>query len=264
MPVPNSIDDLSTVPTNNSPSGSEQVFPQLDDYLRMHASCIAQLRDLVSLAAPEVGVVKFWGGVRTYIPKHNLPPDGQILNRADYPKLWELLSAGGLPMITDSAWLATPTKRTSFSSGNGATTFRMPDYNGKSENAIGSVTLRGDGASSAGESGVIQDSQNASHTHTATVSSNGIHTHGVTDSGHTHNTQVGFNNGGDGWGDGAIDTGNAYTFVTAGQVGSVTWSGSNIGIQQSGDHNHVVTIANSGGTEARAKVATGVWVMRVE
>lgn len=45
MPVPSSINDLSTTASSNSPPGTEQVFPQLDDYLRFYASCIATLRD---------------------------------------------------------------------------------------------------------------------------------------------------------------------------------------------------------------------------
>lgn len=44
MPVPASINDLSTVAGSNSPPGSESPAT-LDDYLRAHASFIAQLRD---------------------------------------------------------------------------------------------------------------------------------------------------------------------------------------------------------------------------
>lgn len=44
MPVPGSINDLSTSAGSNSPPGSES--PTLvDDYLRFHAACIATLRD---------------------------------------------------------------------------------------------------------------------------------------------------------------------------------------------------------------------------
>lgn len=45
MPVPASINDLSTTAGSNSPPGNEQVFPQLDDYLRTVFSFIASLRD---------------------------------------------------------------------------------------------------------------------------------------------------------------------------------------------------------------------------
>jgi len=46
MPLPSSINDLSTVAASNSPAGSEA--PSLvDDYLRTYASYIAALRDVV-------------------------------------------------------------------------------------------------------------------------------------------------------------------------------------------------------------------------
>lgn len=45
MPVPSSLSSLSTTASSNSPAGSEQVFPQLDDYIRFQSACLAQLRD---------------------------------------------------------------------------------------------------------------------------------------------------------------------------------------------------------------------------
>lgn len=45
MPVPSTINDLSTTAASNSPSGGENPFPDLDNYLRSHASFIAALRD---------------------------------------------------------------------------------------------------------------------------------------------------------------------------------------------------------------------------
>lgn len=44
MPVPSTLDDLSIVIGDNFPTGSEAVFPQLDNYLRAHAAFIAQLQ----------------------------------------------------------------------------------------------------------------------------------------------------------------------------------------------------------------------------
>lgn len=44
MPLPSSINDLSTTAGSNSPSGSESPST-IDDYLRVYASYIAQLRD---------------------------------------------------------------------------------------------------------------------------------------------------------------------------------------------------------------------------
>lgn len=58
--------------------------------------------------------------------------NGQILNRADYPRLWEFAQSipGGLP--TDTQWLAgisgqSNAFRGCFSHGNFSTTFRVPD-----------------------------------------------------------------------------------------------------------------------------------------
>jgi hypothetical protein len=42
MPVPAAITDLSTVAASNSPAGGDTVTPNLDNYLRAHASFIAQ------------------------------------------------------------------------------------------------------------------------------------------------------------------------------------------------------------------------------
>lgn len=49
MPVPSDISDLSSTASLNSPAGTEEVFPQLDDYLRAHAGFIAELRDSVDV-----------------------------------------------------------------------------------------------------------------------------------------------------------------------------------------------------------------------
>lgn len=43
MPVPTQITDLSTTAASNSPAGTDSVLPNLDDYLRAHASFIAQI-----------------------------------------------------------------------------------------------------------------------------------------------------------------------------------------------------------------------------
>jgi hypothetical protein len=45
MAVPTLITDLSTTPASNSPAGSENVFPNLDDYLRAQSAFLASVRD---------------------------------------------------------------------------------------------------------------------------------------------------------------------------------------------------------------------------
>ena len=44
MPVPSNISELSPIPAQNSPAGSESATT-MDDYLRTHAAFIAQVRD---------------------------------------------------------------------------------------------------------------------------------------------------------------------------------------------------------------------------
>lgn len=256
MPVPNSIDDLSATPADNYPGGSEQVFPNLDDYLRFHAACIAQLRDELQVIGTPLAGVSWWGGARSAITLPRLPADGQLLNRADHPELWTFVSSGGYPMITEADWQSTPLSRGSFSSGNGSTTFRMPDLNGKQTGSIGAVVLRGDGAHSAGSSGEIQESQNLSHTHGITIDQRGSHVHQLNDPGHNHY--------------GAAQDVGRVAYVGPGtnyQFGPITNTNpatTGITMGASGSHTHTATVGASGGVEARGKSATGVWVMRVK
>lgn len=84
------------------------------------------------------------------------PADGQLLKRADYPDAWAAIEAGKVPVTTDAIWLAAASNRGGFSTGDGSTTFRVPDYNGKSSGSLGAAFLRGDGLNSAGTGGVIQ------------------------------------------------------------------------------------------------------------
>lgn len=52
---------------------------------------------------------------------------GQLLSRALYPRLWGLMASSA---IADSTWLSSINYCGAFSSGNGTTTFRMPDLRG--------------------------------------------------------------------------------------------------------------------------------------
>ena len=264
MPVPASIDDLSANPADNYPGGSEQVFPNLDDYLRFHAACIAQLRDELQVIGIPLAGVTWWGGARSAITLPRLPVDGQLLNRADYPELWAFVSSGGYPLIPEAAWQSTPLSRASFSSGNGSTTFRMPDLNGKHTESIGAVVLRGDGAFSAGEAGKLQDSQNLEHDHAATTGQTGAHTHSVSGTAasageHSHRVPRSGTGGGNSCQTGPHDGGYNQTTSTGTHTHSVSGTAAS-----AGSHSHTVTVNNSGGTEARGKSATGCFVMRVK
>lgn len=92
---------------------------------------------------------------RDHIEEGAAPQDGQLLSRALFPDAWAAIQATRT-VITDTAWLADPLKRGCFSSGDGSTTFRLPDKNGKSIGAIGAGVPRGDGLNSTGIIGNLQ------------------------------------------------------------------------------------------------------------
>lgn len=96
-----------------------------------------------------------WHMSRTYIPEGWAPADGIILDRALWPDAWDAIQVG-YSRVTDESWIRDPILRGCFSIGNGSTTFRIPDLNGKSEGSLGAAFLRGDGKNSFGEIGRIQ------------------------------------------------------------------------------------------------------------
>lgn len=108
-----------------------------------------------------LGAVEWFLGSRGALPGGHLAADGQLLSRAAYPDLWSAISTGVLQSITDASWQSTPTGRGSYSTGDGSTTFRMPDLNGvwthptdSTLNSIPALFLRGDGAVANTGSGV--------------------------------------------------------------------------------------------------------------
>lgn len=97
-----------------------------------------------------------WLTTRSPMRTGYTPGDGQILQRALYPDAVAAIQAGLVPVCSDADWLDDPLKRGCFTLGDGATTFRVPDYNGKSAGSVGRIFLGGDGLNSAGTNGLIQ------------------------------------------------------------------------------------------------------------
>lgn len=95
------------------------------------------------LALP-LGTPIWHNGTRLTIDDGYASYDGQLLNRADFPSLWDKVQSKFV-VISDAEWLANPTKRAAYSSGDGVTTFRMPDLNGFLADSIKGLFLRGDG-----------------------------------------------------------------------------------------------------------------------
>lgn len=107
-----------------------------------------------------------WWPTRSNIPSGYVPLDGQLLTRASYSAAWAVLNNGSSGLLTtDATWLSSGIYRGFYSSGNGSTTFRAPDFNGKVAGST-AVFLRGDGNNSTGIPSQIQGSDNLSHTHT--------------------------------------------------------------------------------------------------
>lgn len=266
MPIPNSIDDLSTNPAENYPAGTEPVFPGLDNYIRFHAACIAQLRDEVSAAGLPLGGSMWWGGARSKIKANFKPEDGDLLLRADYPALWQLVSTGGYPLVAEADWWADKAKRASFSSGDGATTFRMPDNNGRQKDSFGAVVKRGDGVLSAGAPGLIQDSQNRKHSHEASTSQDGAHSHsvsGAADIAGEHRHAIRASSWGS-WGQGT----HAGDGAAAGATLTESSGGHSHAVKgtaaSAGSHSHTTTVREDGGNESRGIATTGCHIMRAK
>jgi len=97
--------------------------------------------------------------------------DGGIFNRASFPDAWAAIAAGKVPVVDDAVWLSDPAKRCCYSRGDGSTTFRVPDYNGRFPGSIAAMFLRGDGAMSAGTPGEVQRDQFQAHRHATALGS---------------------------------------------------------------------------------------------
>jgi len=111
-----------------------------------------------------LGFVTWWPS-RAKIPAGWAPLDGQTISRATYPDACAAFLAGAVPLVQEADWLADPTFRAGYTAGDGTSTVRLPDLNGKFQGSLGAVFLRGDGAMSTGVPGKLQVDQLQSHGH---------------------------------------------------------------------------------------------------
>lgn len=148
---------------------------------------VAQLEKKLEKAGGGYVTQTMWHPSRDHLPAGCLPGDGQTVDRATWPSLFEEVEAGNVPVVDEADWLSNPKLRGCYTLGDGVNTFRVPDYNGMSQGSLGRIFLSGDGVH-AGEIGHIQESANKKHNHT--LVDNG-HTHGVVDNGHSHGVSDG-------------------------------------------------------------------------
>lgn len=115
----------------------------------------AEIDGKIGASALPVGLTVPWSLSEATIPGGMLPYNGQLVSRAVWPTLWALYSSQA---ISDATWLADPLQRGKPSTGDGSTTFRLPDFNGKHSDGLtpAAAVLRGYGKNSAGTPGLFQ------------------------------------------------------------------------------------------------------------
>jgi len=183
-------------------------------------------------AVPTGAIVQF---PATTAPSGYLVAAGQLVSRTTYASLWTFAQASG-NVVADGAWQAG-----NFSSGNGSTNFRLPQYGGYFLRGLDN----GNGIDPGRAIGTVQANQNQSHAHTANVN-DPTHAHGavVYDPGHLH-----YSNGVPGIGQGAAG-GNSVQQSAGSQPTSGAGTGISVGIY--GAYTGIsVGIANAGGSESR-------------
>jgi hypothetical protein len=226
---------------------------------------------VAAIAAAAVGTIVF--EPRTSVRAGFLKLNGALLNRADYPALWAYAQASGA-LIAEASWSAN--NWGCFSTGNGATTFRLPELRGEFIRCWDDAR----GADSNRAIGSFQASQNISHAHGASAVAVGDHIHSAwTDSqgwhGHHGNTyavgdhqhSLGYNvpqysndtdRGGASstfsidnpvqpWTNPAGAHGHGFDTDGAGTHGH------NVGVGGAGNHSHTITVNADGGNEARPR-----------
>lgn len=92
---------------------------------------LAQVLALLRTSLTPAGAELDWP-LSASIPDGWYEEDGSILNRADVPNLWARIDASG-EAVSDAAWLGGDFGK--FSTGDGATTLRLPDFRGYSSRA---------------------------------------------------------------------------------------------------------------------------------
>lgn len=252
MAVITTLAACNTNPALNGPDGATDLPSTLDDAIRNALSFIAQLRDGVATGG---GLLWMTGMIApfatTTTPTGWLKLNGQLVSRTTYANLFAFATASGL--ISDASWLANNFGR--FSSGDGATTFRVPDFRG--------LFPRGLSEGAAFDSGRVfgsfQDSAllahahgvtDPTHGHSGTTAGAGGHGHSINDPQHSHPNGV------------LAGSGISYAGAGGNPAPSYTNSGSastGISVNAVGDHAHTfgtsfvgtgVSIQSTGGSES--------------
>ena len=131
-------------------------YPLYDALNKPAIADVTGLADALLQAGGKPVLSADWVQLRSAMWNGFVAADGQTLNRADYPDAWSAIESGLVPLVADSTWVAHPQNRGCFTVGDGSTTFRVPDYNGKYAGSLGAAFLRGDGLNAGPWNGNIQ------------------------------------------------------------------------------------------------------------
>ncbi len=118
----------------------------------------------------EVGI-PFYG---YYQHDNTLIAQGQLVSRADYPRLWEWANAKlGGSLIDDTTWLIIPGSKGFFSTGDGSSTFRLPDLRAMFIRGL-DLSAGVDLGRASNNPGDYEADELKAHNHTISTTSSGI------------------------------------------------------------------------------------------
>ncbi|OJA78612.1 phage tail protein [Burkholderia ubonensis] len=234
---------------------------------------------MAALSTTAIGQIVF--EPRTTVRAGFLKANGVLVKRADYPALWAYAQASGA-LVSDDEWQKG--RWACFSSGDGATTFRLPEMRGEfircwdDARSIDTNRMIGSWQDSANRwhSHGASASEVGDHVHSAWTDAQGWHVHGVSDPGHSHGVNdPGHAHGTDvphGGGGGNLRAvvgpfGVDGYYNTYGSGTGIWLSGSgtgigingdgahghNVGIGWAGRHSHAITVNSDGTNESRPR-----------
>ncbi|WP_175752438.1 phage tail protein [Burkholderia ambifaria] len=220
---------------------------------------------LAALSTTTIGQIVF--EPRTTTRAGFLKANGAVLNRTDYPALWSYAQASGA-LVSDAEWQSS--RWGCFSTGDGSTTFRLPEMRGEfircwadgrndidPQRAIGSYQ----GDQNRWHAHGASASEVGDHVHSAWTDVQGHHNHPLHDPGHAHPVRMGrvgvvATSYGQGWGPYNWDRQDMHGTDGSGTgiwIDATGEHGHNVGIGGAGRHSHGITVNADGGNEARPR-----------
>lgn len=229
----------ATAAANSATASANSATASANSATASANSATASANSAASVANSAVPTGAIYWVPATSAPAGSIKANGALLSRTTYAALYNFAVASG-NIVSEAAWSAGAYG--SFSTGDGSTTFRIPDLRGYFVRAFDDAR----GVDSGRGIGTAQADQNSSHSHGVTDPGH-AHTANVNDPTHSHGpsggaTQFitypgGTNFGGAGSANAANTTANAATGITVTNASNTTG----------------ISTQNSGGTEARPK-----------